>query len=146
MKARIVALFIIFLVISIAAAALSFGGQVTRAMVAGLMVVAIFVVLLLIFSFLRFVSDIVKKTAVIVNDKNIDINTITFDNITRLNNHHANIEKKLDKAVEYISKLSHPERLDTMDNVLKDDKIGAALLKIRDEMHVLKAEEKQRAW
>ena len=35
MKARIVALFVIFLVISIAAAALSFGGQVTRAMVAG---------------------------------------------------------------------------------------------------------------
>lgn len=146
MKARIVALFVIFLVISIAAAALSFGGQVTRAMVAGLMVIAIVVVLLLIFSFLRFVSDIVKKTAVIVNDKNSDINKITFDNITRLNSHHANIEKKLDKAVEYISKLSHPEQLDTMDNVLKDDKIGAALLKIRDEMHMLKAEENQRAW
>jgi len=146
MKARIVALFVVFLVISIAAAALSFGGQVTRAMVAGLMVVAIVIVLLLIFSFLRFVSDIVKKTAVIVNDKSSDLNRITFENITRLNNHHANIEKKLYKAVEYISKLSHPEQLDTMDNVLKDDKIGAALLKIRDEMHLLKAEENKRAW
>ncbi|RAW01019.1 PAS domain S-box protein [Pseudochryseolinea flava] len=146
MKARIVALFIVFLVISITAAVLSFGGQVTRAMVAGLMVVAIVVVLMLIFSFLKFVSDIVKKTAVIVNDKSNEVGKISFENITRLNDHHASIEKKLDKAVQYISKLSHPEQLDTMDSVLKDDKIGDALMKIRNEMHVLKAEENQRAW
>jgi PAS domain S-box-containing protein len=145
MKARIVALFVVFLIIAIAAAALSFGGQATRTMIAGLMVISIVVVLLLIFSWLRFVSGIVKKTAVIVND-NKNVSRLSFENITRLYSHHDNIEKKLDRAVEYISKLSHPEQLDTMDSVLKDDKIGAALLHIRDEMHGLKIEENQRSW
>lgn len=146
MKTRIVTLFILFLLISVASAILSFGGHVTRTMVAGLMVCSIVVVVMFIHSWLQLMSRMVTKTSSMATGVSKTSPTWSFENISQIEKDCNTIDRKLGYAVTYISKLSHPEQLDTMEEELSQDRIGNALLKIRDEMHALKIDENQPHW
>jgi PAS domain S-box-containing protein len=147
MKKRIVSLAIAFAVLMatlIGMSFLSFTGKGTVELT--LAVAATVVMASMTGAWLSYVSKLVARSSDALNKKDQRISSWSFDNIDTLERDQEAIKKKFALSAQYISKLGQPESLDTIDEVLRNDTIGEALLQIRSDMHTLRGEENKRNW
>ena len=96
-------------------------------------------------TWLSFIAGLVRITGKSLSQKTT-AGALSFKNLSILERNHDFIKRKLDLSVDYISKLSQLDQHVQMDVSLKKDKIGQALLSIREEMVKLKEEEDKRKW
>lgn len=147
MKKRIVSLAIVFAALMatlIGMSFLSFTGKGTAELT--LAVAATAVMASTMGAWLSYVSKLVARSSDALNKKGQRISSWSFDNIDTLERDQEAIKKKFALSAQYISKLGQPESLDTIDEVLRNDTIGEALLRIRSDMHNLREEENKRNW
>jgi PAS domain S-box-containing protein len=147
MKKRIVSLAIVFAVFMttlIGMSFLSFTGK--GAVELTLAIAATVVAASMMGAWLSYVSKLVARSSDALNKKEQRISPWSFDNIDTLERDQEAIKKKFALSAQYISKLGQPESLDNIDEVLRNDTIGEALLRIKSDMHSLRAEENKRNW
>ncbi|MBT1689537.1 PAS domain S-box protein [Dawidia soli] len=147
MKKRIVSLAIVFTVFMatlIGVSFLSFTGKGT--VVLTLAVAATAVMASMTGVWLSYVSRLVVRSSDALNKKEQRISPWSFGNIDTLEQDQEAIKKKFALSAQYIARLGQPESLDTIDEVLRNDTIGEALLRIKSDMSRLREEENKRNW
>lgn len=123
---------------------LSFTGKVT--VVVSLAIAASVVMASMTGVWLSYVSKLLARSSDALNKKDQRISPWSFENIDTLERDQDAIKKKFALSAHYIAKLGQPESLDTIDEVLRNDAIGEALLRIKSDMHRLREEENKRNW
>jgi PAS domain S-box-containing protein len=147
MKKRIVSLAIVFTALMatlIGVSFLSFTGKGT--VVLTLAIAATVAMASMTGVWLSYVSQLVARSSDALNKKDQHISWWSFDNIDILERDQEAIKKKFTLSAQYIAKLGQPESLDNIDEVLRNDTIGEALLQIKSDMSRLREEEDKRNW
>lgn len=94
---------------------------------------------------LIYVRNLTKNTNAIVTGKSNSVQ-LSFDNINQVEQNHSIIKKKLELSASYIASLGQLDKTTAMDPLLANDSIGNALLKIEEEMRIIKEREDKHNW
>jgi PAS domain S-box-containing protein len=147
MKKRIVSLAIVFaafMATLVGVSFFSFTGKGT--VVLALAVAATVVMASMTGVWLAYVSKLVTRSSDALNKKDRRVSAWSFDNIDVLEQDQDAIKKKFNLSAQYIAKLGQPDALDNIDDMLRNDTIGEALLRIKSDMSRLREEEDKRNW
>lgn len=96
-------------------------------------------------TWLRYVSSMVTLMASSLGESQ-KISGLSFNNLDELRRNSELIKKKFDFSAKYIADLKDLEKDVPVDDFLRKDKIGEALMSIREEMAKLRQEEAKRNW
>jgi PAS domain S-box-containing protein len=147
MKSKVIALLIAFSAFTTGAYVVSVTPIPYHALIAVVLAAgSIGTVALFTFQWLSYVSRLVVKTSHDAHLNQGKMSKWSFENIDRLEQNQEAIKKKFELSAQYIAKLGQADKLDDMDELLRNDTIGEALLKIKSDMHRLKGEEDKRNW
>ncbi len=110
------------------------------------LVSSVFFLSVLILSIVSYMGRLTAKSYELINTSKEHNNSLWFGNEMALERNYSLIKRKFELSADYIASIGHYDSLGTMDDLVKNDSIGIALVKISQEILALKTEEDKRNW
>jgi len=147
MKAKIIFTITAYCILIIAAIFFSWTDRVGNVWVVSVLVMSLaFLLAYLILSILTYLARLTAKSYELLNKPAEHSSFLWFKDETALERNYSLVKRKFDLSADYIASIGHYDNLGTMDDLVKNDSIGVALVKISQEIQALKEEEDKRNW
>lgn len=145
MKNRLILLHTLLLICFLTVGTVGYFGN-SRWLISGLALTALILVTLVFKSWVVFTNELLLKSRGLVSHKNQRNRKSWLSQLEELVQNLALLERKFALSADMIANLSRPDKLEAMDDLLKDDPIGNAIVKIQQEIKELKEEDDRKAW